>query len=254
MYSCRIPSAPISGLVWSEGNRGEAGEPRNSDKAPGKKHLKAPEIENFIMPEKGGGVLQPPPGDHQFPLVTFWTALFSRDAGQREAEALSTSASLHLHHHIKFNSVYFIQPNITNYTMQFTICTHATSLTFDLTSDQEKRAKNIRKKSCVGVVASAPPDVGWRTRSRASAPLGGASSHTEPPPPPPPHSTPFSSNSKQPFSSVASASCGTTVSQWAANVEVALVKRELYWDQLGWQKMDPNHFLQWPIVTLHPWL
>jgi len=48
---------------------------------------------------------------------------------------------------VQFNSVYFIWPNITNYEFPsegFTICTHTTSLTFDLTSDQEKLPGNIR--------------------------------------------------------------------------------------------------------------
>jgi len=43
-----------------------------------------------------------------------------------------------------FNSVSFIQPNITNYEFAsegFIICTHTTSLTFDLTSDEEKLPK-----------------------------------------------------------------------------------------------------------------
>jgi len=43
---------------------------------------------------------------------------------------------------IQFNSVYFVLPNITNYTFAsegFTICTHTTSLSQDLTSDQEIR-------------------------------------------------------------------------------------------------------------------
>jgi len=50
---------------------------------------------------------------------------------------------------IRLNSVYFIQPNITNYefpSQGFTIWTHTTSLTFDLTSDQEQHPKN-RKNS-----------------------------------------------------------------------------------------------------------
>jgi len=41
-------------------------------------------------------------------------------------------------------SVYFIKANITNYEFaseRFTICTHTTSLTFDLTSNQEKLKK-----------------------------------------------------------------------------------------------------------------
>jgi len=48
-----------------------------------------------------------------------------------------------------FNSVYFIEPNITHYKFSsegFTICTHTTSLTFDLTSDQEKLPRNREKK------------------------------------------------------------------------------------------------------------
>jgi len=45
----------------------------------------------------------------------------------------------------QFNSVYFIQPRITNYKFAsggFTICTHTTSLTFDLTSNQEQLPRN----------------------------------------------------------------------------------------------------------------
>jgi len=48
----------------------------------------------------------------------------------------------------QFNSVYFIKPNITNYEFAsegFTLCTYTTSLTFDLTSDQEKRPWNRKK-------------------------------------------------------------------------------------------------------------
>jgi len=61
----------------------------------------------------------------------------------------------HTHTHlisIKLNSVYFVQPNITNYKFAsegFTICTHSTSLTFDLTSDQEKLPRN-RKNPFTG--------------------------------------------------------------------------------------------------------
>jgi len=49
---------------------------------------------------------------------------------------------------LNFNSVNLIQPNITNYELAsegFTICTHTTSLTFDLTSDQEKLPTNRKK-------------------------------------------------------------------------------------------------------------
>jgi len=49
-----------------------------------------------------------------------------------------------------FNSVYFVSPDITNYKFPsagFTTCTHTTSLTFDLTSDQEKLPRNIFKKT-----------------------------------------------------------------------------------------------------------
>jgi len=47
-----------------------------------------------------------------------------------------------------FNSVYFISPNITNSEFPsegFTICTDTTSLTFDLTSDQEELPINKTK-------------------------------------------------------------------------------------------------------------
>jgi len=46
---------------------------------------------------------------------------------------------------VTFNSVYFIQPDITNdkfASEDFTISTHMTSLTFVLTSDQEKLPSN----------------------------------------------------------------------------------------------------------------
>jgi len=48
------------------------------------------------------------------------------------------------------NSVYLISPNITDFKKKlpsggFTICTHMTSLTFDLTSDQEKLPRNRKK-------------------------------------------------------------------------------------------------------------
>jgi len=46
---------------------------------------------------------------------------------------------------IQFNSVYFVLPNITNYKFAskgFIICTPTTSLTFDLTSYQEKDPRN----------------------------------------------------------------------------------------------------------------
>jgi len=49
-----------------------------------------------------------------------------------------------------FNSVYCVYRNITNYECAsegFTICTHTTSLTFDLSSDQEKLPRNRRKKN-----------------------------------------------------------------------------------------------------------
>jgi len=49
---------------------------------------------------------------------------------------------------IQFNSVYFVKPIITNYNFAsegFTICTHTTSLSQDLTSDQEKRPRNRKK-------------------------------------------------------------------------------------------------------------
>jgi len=55
-----------------------------------------------------------------------------------------------------FNSMQFIfvPPNITNYKLHsegFTIRTHTTSLTSDLTSDQEKLSRNRRKKTLKGV-------------------------------------------------------------------------------------------------------
>jgi len=59
---------------------------------------------------------------------------------------------------IQFNSVYFIQPNITNYvfaSVGFTICTHTTSLTFDLTLDQEKLSKK-RKSLFTGKKGKKP--------------------------------------------------------------------------------------------------
>jgi len=43
------------------------------------------------------------------------------------------------------NSVYFVSPDIKNYkcsTEGFTVCTHTTPLTFDLTSEQEKLPRN----------------------------------------------------------------------------------------------------------------
>jgi len=46
------------------------------------------------------------------------------------------------------NSVYFVQRNIINYecvSEGVTICTHTTSLTFDLTSDQEKLPRNSKR-------------------------------------------------------------------------------------------------------------
>jgi len=49
---------------------------------------------------------------------------------------------------VQFNSVNFVLPNITNYTFTsegFTICTHTTSLSQDLTSDQEKLPRNREK-------------------------------------------------------------------------------------------------------------
>jgi len=49
---------------------------------------------------------------------------------------------------MRFNSVYFISPNITNHKLSsegFTICPHMTSLTFDLTSDQEKLPRDREK-------------------------------------------------------------------------------------------------------------
>jgi len=56
---------------------------------------------------------------------------------------------------IQVNSVYSVQPKITNYKFAsegVNICTHATSLTFDLTSDQEKlpEKKYTIHTSCIG--------------------------------------------------------------------------------------------------------
>jgi len=50
---------------------------------------------------------------------------------------------------IKLNSVYFLEPNIANSefaAVGFTICTNTTTLTFDLTSDQEKKPSGVKKK------------------------------------------------------------------------------------------------------------
>jgi len=54
--------------------------------------------------------------------------------------------------------VYFVQPKITNYKFAsagFTICTHTTSLTFDLTSDQEQLPR-IRKNPFTGKQVKKP--------------------------------------------------------------------------------------------------
>jgi len=55
---------------------------------------------------------------------------------------------------IKLNSVYFVSPNITNYKFPsegFTICTHTTSLTFDLMWDQEILPRNRRSNVIIQV-------------------------------------------------------------------------------------------------------
>jgi len=52
-----------------------------------------------------------------------------------------------------FNSLHFIRSNITKKkcaSAGFTICTHTTSLTFDLTSDQEKLPQNRENKLLQG--------------------------------------------------------------------------------------------------------
>jgi len=52
------------------------------------------------------------------------------------------------------DSVYFVKPNITNYKFAsegFTICTHTTSLSQDLTSDQEKLPKNRKNPFTVKI-------------------------------------------------------------------------------------------------------
>jgi len=46
--------------------------------------------------------------------------------------------------HSVFNSVYFLNYKFTS--EGFTICTHTASLTFDLTSDQEKLPRKRRRK------------------------------------------------------------------------------------------------------------
>jgi len=50
-----------------------------------------------------------------------------------------------------FNLVYFVSPIITNYKFAsegFTVCTHTTSLTFDLTSEKlpKNRKKNLHRR------------------------------------------------------------------------------------------------------------
>jgi len=53
---------------------------------------------------------------------------------------------------IQFNSVYFVKPNITNYKLAsggLTICTHITSLSQDLTLNQEKLPR-YRKNPFMG--------------------------------------------------------------------------------------------------------
>jgi len=61
---------------------------------------------------------------------------------------------------IKFNSVYFIQPNITNYVFaseDFTIRPHRTSLTFDLSHRiRMKLPRNIEKKLSLGKKVEKP--------------------------------------------------------------------------------------------------
>jgi len=62
---------------------------------------------------------------------------------------------------IVFNSVYFIQPNITHSEFSiagFTICTHTASLTFDLTSDQ---GKNFYRQETFSIAAEEDPSPGW---------------------------------------------------------------------------------------------
>jgi len=72
----------------------------------------------------------------------------------------------------QFNSVYFVQPIITHYKFAsecFTICTHTTSLTFDLTSDQEELPRNRKKTLSQGKKSEEPfrrateedPSPGW---------------------------------------------------------------------------------------------
>jgi len=71
-------------------------------------------------------------------------------------------------------SVYFRKPNITDYEFPsegFTTCTHTTSLTFDLTSDQgkKKNSQEIEKKLFTGQKSGEPfrrateedPSPGW---------------------------------------------------------------------------------------------
>jgi len=65
-----------------------------------------------------------------------------------------------------FNSVYFIQPNITNYTFAskgFTVSTHSTALPQDLTPDQETLPRN-KKNLSYHVVGIGKPD-GCKLRS-----------------------------------------------------------------------------------------
>jgi len=54
-----------------------------------------------------------------------------------------------------FNSVYFVYAIITNYKIAlegFTICTHTTSLSQEITSDQKKLPRNRRKKTFTGKI------------------------------------------------------------------------------------------------------
>jgi len=70
----------------------------------------------------------------QFAIVTF----VKKQRGRRNQINVTSQVE-------SFNSVYFIQPNITNEKFSsegFTVCTHMTSLTFDLTSDQEQLPRN----------------------------------------------------------------------------------------------------------------
>jgi len=77
---------------------------------------------------------------------------------------------------VQFKSVYFVQPNITNfgYTKKcasegFTTCTHTTSLTFDLSHRIRNNSQEIEKKTFAGEKSEEPfrrateedPSAGW---------------------------------------------------------------------------------------------